>query len=93
MYVFGIIVNYVQYVTTETAVDIYVDGALMGNYTHVPLSETLFLYNVLFYENQNLTNGPHNLTMITIGSPSNNISNPNSGNSLVLFDYAMYTIP
>lgn len=88
--VYCIIANYIPYVTTLTNVSFTLDGKVVGNYAHTPSNEVLFQYNVPVYSSGSISNGPHTLTMTTVGQPTANASD-SSHNSLVIFDYAEYT--
>jgi hypothetical protein len=57
------------------------DGHIVGSYVHIPDNATDIQYNVPVYVNTSLSDGPHTLSMATSGDV----------NSLILFDYAMYT--
>ncbi|KAH9914658.1 uncharacterized protein BXZ73DRAFT_23714, partial [Epithele typhae] len=85
IYAYNIIANTIKMglTTTFTNVTFYIDDQLSGSYAHDrdPTASD-FLYNVLVFSATNLSNGPHRFEMR---------SDPQGADSLILFDYLMYT--
>lgn len=82
VYVYNIIANQVQDTTTLTNLTFWIDGDLVGSYTHIPENTTtVFEYGALVYSNTSLQDKQHFLTMSAGG--------PNA--SLILFDRIVYT--
>ena len=79
VYVFNILPNTLPSTITTANISFSIDGEDVYRFFHSPESGTTILYNQLVYRNTTLKDGPHTLTM-TAGS-----------NSLVLFDYLLYT--
>ncbi|KAI0756224.1 hypothetical protein C8Q80DRAFT_16147 [Daedaleopsis nitida] len=87
VYVYHIVINAIDglpQVTTLTNLSFIIDGDLVGQYINTPLGDRNFTvaYQVPVYVNTTLPNGPHSLVVRADGT----------NNSLVLFDYAQYTI-
>ncbi|RPD64605.1 hypothetical protein L226DRAFT_40200 [Lentinus tigrinus ALCF2SS1-7] len=77
VYVYNILSN-----TTETILSFTLDGVDDGHsFLHTPTTGEDVQYNALVYSNTNLSNVAHTLTIL-----------PEPG-SVVLFDYAVYTVP
>ena len=79
VYVFNILPNTLPSTITIANISFSIDGEDVYQFLHSPESGTTILYNQLVYRNTTLSDGTHILTM-TAGS-----------NSLVLFDYLLYT--
>ncbi|KAF8186910.1 hypothetical protein K438DRAFT_1595870 [Mycena galopus ATCC 62051] len=79
IYLFSVVPNTIPFATTLVNLNFTLDGAPIGTYTHVPDDSSNILYSVPVLSSQNLTNGAHTLVAET------------AGNSVFLFDYAMYT--
>ncbi|KAM5539192.1 hypothetical protein V8D89_007065 [Ganoderma adspersum] len=79
VYAFNILPNTLPATITTANISFSIDGEDVGRFLHSPESGTTILYNQLVYQNTTLDDGPHTFTM-TAGS-----------NSLVLFDYLLYT--
>ena len=75
--------------TTLFNASFLIDGERVGQYEHEPVNYLLIQYGVLLYENTSLTYGSHNVTMMAQGAPT--VNNTGSDNSLIIFDYALYT--
>ena len=81
VYVYFIIPNHIDWVTSYTYLVFNIDGQDMGNYIHQAEPDSDFGYNTLVYSNTRLTSGSHNLKVSTTGW----------SNTLSLFDYVVYT--
>lgn len=79
VYVFNILPNTLQGTITSADISFSIDGENVGRFTRSPDSSGTILYNQLVYSNTALNDGPHTLVMT-----------PNI-NSLILFDYLVYT--
>ncbi|KAI0756225.1 hypothetical protein C8Q80DRAFT_1264311 [Daedaleopsis nitida] len=87
VYVYNIIINKPYpgqegTLTTFTNISFYMDGEFAANYVHFPETSTHTVYDVPVYSTTALHNTTHSLHMRVYGSTS----------SLVLFDYATYTV-
>lgn len=82
VYVFNIIANIVPFTSTSTTLTFSLDGEIVGHYSHLPDPHgSELMYNVAVYSNHSLPHGDHTLV----------ISAEGKGESLVLFDYVVYT--
>nr|VWO99247.1 Siderophore exporter MmpL4 [Ganoderma boninense] len=79
VYVYNILPNTLPSTITLANISFSVDGEYVDRFIRAPDSGSTILYNQLVYHNTTLNDGPHSLTM-TAGD-----------NSLVLFDYLIYT--
>lgn len=79
VYVFNILPNTLPGTDTSANISFAIDGEDVGSFIRSPDPGTSILYNQLVYHNATLNDGPHALTM-TAGN-----------NSLILFDYLLYT--
>ena len=66
---------------TRTYLTFQIDGEVVGNFIHQPDNTTRYEYNVPGYANASIAPGQHRLS----------IAADRSINSLVMFDYAVYT--
>lgn len=86
VYVYNILVNKPypgqEGLTTFTNISFYLDGEYAATYVHFPEDFTNTVYNVLVYSTTALPNNTHTLRIGVYGPSS----------SLVLFDYATYTV-
>jgi hypothetical protein len=83
IYVFFIVPNYVQDATTTVNTTFSIDGQPAGTYLHEPSTDTVYAYNVPVFSQGGLENTKHSLLITPTGGPKEN--------SLLLFDYAVYT--
>ena len=67
--------------TTMTNVSFALDGDIVGSFEHIPTNSTDIQYNALVYTQESLEPKPHRFLISTIGT----------SDSLILFDYLMYT--
>ncbi|KZP17991.1 hypothetical protein FIBSPDRAFT_746234 [Athelia psychrophila] len=81
VYAYCVLANTVGTETHETDLIFLMDGALVGNYTHLPTTSLDFIYNVPVYVNTSLSNQQHILTIEATGA----------NHTLILFDYVEYT--
>ncbi|KAI0659561.1 hypothetical protein C8Q70DRAFT_933474 [Cubamyces menziesii] len=87
VYVYHVVVNYLTYgIVTSTNLTFHIDNEQVGSYTHSPTgseSENTppIFYNFPVYTNESLVEGNHTLM----------ISAPGDIETLVLFDYIVYT--
>ncbi|PIL26793.1 hypothetical protein GSI_11129 [Ganoderma sinense ZZ0214-1] len=79
VYVFNILPNTLPSTITLANITFSIDGEDVGRFIRSPDSSSTILYDQLVYHNATLNDGPHSLAM-TAGD-----------NSLVLFDYLLYT--
>ena len=79
VYVFNIIPNTLPAFTLAN-ISFSIDGEPVGVFFHSPDASSMILYHQLVYHNATLNNGPHTLVMAPVGN-----------DSLVLFDYLVYT--
>ena len=82
VYAYNIIANQLPFITTLTNLTFSIDGHIVGTYMHIPENVTnTFEYGVLVYANTSLPYGRHVLAMSAAGT----------NDSLILFDYFIYT--
>ena len=82
VYAYNIIANQIPFTTTLTNLTFSIDGDPVGTYVHIPENTTnTFEYGVLVYANTSLPYTSHVFVM-SAGGPND---------SLVLFDYLVYT--
>jgi hypothetical protein len=90
IWVFCIIPNQAGGITTTANFTFELDGALSGTYIRFPDMTNDILYNQTVYSVTGLPNVQHTLVMSpTAGVPVD--ASDVSHNSLMLFDYAIYT--
>ncbi|KAF9469397.1 hypothetical protein BDZ94DRAFT_1293776 [Collybia nuda] len=83
IYVFFILANIVERDNpTETECNFTLDGRLVGNFQHTPISTNEFLFDSLVFSQDNLSNVDHRLSILT-SSLDHKV--------WVNFDYALYT--
>ncbi|KAI0673889.1 hypothetical protein C8Q78DRAFT_658566 [Trametes maxima] len=83
VYVYNLIANNIAQTTTVTNLTFSLDDMLVGNFFHQPDENAHSLvYNVTVYANTSLSHSPHTLVISAGGATD----------SLVLFDYIVYTI-
>jgi hypothetical protein len=87
IWVFCIIPNQAADITTTANFTFELDGALNGTFYHPPDASSTILYNYSVYSVTGLPNVPHTLVM----SPTSGAGPDIADNSLMLFDYAIYT--
>jgi hypothetical protein len=88
IWVFCIIPNFAGGITTTANFTFQLDGMQRGTYFHFPdSSSSTVLYNQPVFSATGLGNTPHSLVMSPTAGPGPDISQ----NSLMLFDYAIYT--
>ena len=68
-------------IAARTLMTLSIDGELVQNFTHNPSSATDYTYNSSVFTNTSLVNTNHTVLISTTGTL----------NSLVLFDYLVYT--
>jgi hypothetical protein len=84
--VFGIIPNLVPDASTFVALGFSLDGDPAGTYFHKPdLGTAAFQYNVSMFSRSGLSNSAHTLVIEPRSGPTQ------GQNSILLFDYAVYT--
>jgi hypothetical protein len=67
--------------TTVTHLTFSIDGIQVGTFEHTPDGSNTFTYNALVYMNTSIPSGQHTFV----------IHNPTTIDSLILFDYVVYT--
>ena len=82
VFIFLILANQVPSATTFTNISFTLDGSYEGAFMHTPDATIQFEYHVNGFTKNNLQNKAHTI-LIT--------NQPGSDNSLVLFDYLIYT--
>ncbi|CCM02805.1 uncharacterized protein FIBRA_04916 [Fibroporia radiculosa] len=83
IWIYCVIPNYIEGVTTLTNVSINLDGKDVDLYTHMPLEDTTEMYyNVSIYTNTDLANAMHTVVLM----PTYEVNA-----SIILFDWAQYT--
>jgi hypothetical protein len=80
IYAYCILDNNPNY-TTFTSLTFTIDDAQVGSYQHTPDGSGTYVYNTLVYANALLSNGQHTFV----------IHNPITSDSLILFDYVVYS--
>jgi hypothetical protein len=89
IYIFCIIPNRIHNnpgVTTFMNLTFAIDGELAGTYQHQPDTTETVAFNFAVYANESLRNAPHSIVISPTAGPIRD-----STNSLILFDYAIYT--
>ncbi|KZV85336.1 hypothetical protein EXIGLDRAFT_753387 [Exidia glandulosa HHB12029] len=82
VYIYCVLVNNVAAAIADTHVLFSIDGDQVGAFDHTQVrGQETFMYNHLVYSNQTISMGRHEFTM----------SSRQGTNSLILFDYALYT--
>ncbi|KAI1781953.1 hypothetical protein LXA43DRAFT_1053891 [Ganoderma leucocontextum] len=81
VYVYNVIPNFLKGANTFVNVSFAIDGETVGQFSHIPDSTSEILYNHLVYANTSLSDSVHTLVMSASGS----------NESLVFFDYLLYT--
>ncbi|PIL24993.1 hypothetical protein GSI_12880 [Ganoderma sinense ZZ0214-1] len=81
VYVFNIVPNNLPGTVTFANISFTIDGENVGSFTHTPDNSSDILYNHLVYSNTILQDGLHTLIMSAGGDAQ----------SLILFDYLLYT--
>ena len=82
IYIYHILANTVPQTATLTNLEFYIDGGVVGNFTHEPDIKSDILYDIPVYTNVSIPNGSHAVEI-----------RPAQGKkSLLLFDYAAYTV-
>ncbi|KAM5539939.1 hypothetical protein V8D89_006442 [Ganoderma adspersum] len=81
VYVFNMIANRVNHVSTETHITFFIDDEKVGQYDHTSDNTTEFHYQVPVYTNISMPYKEHSLKIVADGTQL----------SLVLFDYVKYT--
>ena len=89
VYAYFILANLVDATTTLTNLSFTLDNEFVGTFEHNPTNSTDIQYNSPVYVNETLENKTHTL-VISARGPSE-AQNSNSFNSLLLFDYMIYT--
>ena len=82
VYAFVLLANQIPRTTTFTNLTFHIDGALAGQFNHLPDSSTDILYNVPVFAHTGLSYTSHEFEIHMGGS----------GHSLLLFDYVVYTV-
>ena len=82
VYAFNLIANQIVWTTTYTNISFTIDGQLMSIYSHEPDPTTNIYYQVPVFSQESLSNDAHTLEIRATGADA----------SLVLFDYAAYTV-
>ena len=85
VYVFNLVANTVKggSTTTFTNLTFHLDGELVGNFTHSPISSAPIIeYDVTVYSNSSLEHTQHTLDIMSASD---------TADSLILFDYIVYT--
>lgn len=81
IYVFFITVPIISNVTTETHLNLTLDGQPVSVFNYVPGPNDYYQYNQSVYSNSNMIIGDHTLIISSEGATS----------SVLEFDYAVYT--
>ena len=83
VYAYFILANQIPEISTITTtyLTFQIDGEVVGNFAHEPDNTTRYEYNVQGYGNASLAPGQHRLSIVADGPRD----------SLVMFDYAIYT--
>ncbi|KAL4266469.1 hypothetical protein AB1N83_003325 [Pleurotus pulmonarius] len=83
LFVYCILANSLPGITTLADYSFILDGAEVGRFIHVPEIGSDFQYNVLVYSNTSMLNGNHTFQLV---------ADSNFNDTLILFDYAQYTV-
>lgn len=82
VFIFLILAKWVPFATTFTNISFTLDGNPEGTFIHMPDETNQFEYHVNGFTKNNLQNKAHTIVIT---------NQPGSSNSLVLFDYLIYT--
>jgi hypothetical protein len=80
IYIYGILPPQLQDVTTLVDLRFLLDGEPVSSYRHEPGSADEYEYDVNFYANGSIPDGPHELILQPMAQPNQ---------SVLLFDYAI----
>ena len=89
VYAYFILANRVDATTTLTNLSFTLDNEFVGTFEHIPTNSTDIQYNSPVYVNETLENKTH--TLIISARGPNVAQNNTFKNSLLLFDYMIYT--
>ncbi|KAJ6459964.1 hypothetical protein C8R45DRAFT_842997 [Mycena sanguinolenta] len=82
IYVFFILPNFSEASLVSTVLcDFFIDGVVVGSFSHQSDGSGAFVYNALVYRNTSIPDGDHVLLIETTGADP----------AVIIFDYAIYT--